>query len=119
MEKVEAFSGFADRLRLIRRSVAAVSIGILVEQVIRRRYGAKNTPTQYGGWTDLNIEDLTTIEYTAPVIPLKGLIELRDNPDKVLNKEDVIGVGDIPLGPALRPDLSLVPRLIVIEDIPT
>ncbi len=116
MEKTHAVDAVGDKLSLIRRAVPAIAVGMLVRRVILQRSNGKRTPLGRGGWQTIDMSELQTsdnMETLASVIPFDARVA-----PSVAEPRPIIDVADIPPGQPQRPHLTVIDRLIDIEDIP-
>ena len=60
MEKTHAVSSVGDKLRLVRRAVPALAIGMLVRQVVLQRSNGSRTPPSRCGWRTIDISEFQT-----------------------------------------------------------
>ncbi|HMS31609.1 MAG TPA: hypothetical protein PJ984_04425 [Candidatus Saccharibacteria bacterium] len=116
MEKTHFVNAVGDKLRLVRRAMPALAIGMLVRQVVLQKNNGKRTPLGRGGWRTLDISEFQAPDHEAAkttVIPFDTL-EFPAVPEP----RRVIDVADIPLGQPKKPQLTVINKLIDVEDIP-
>ncbi len=116
MEKTHFVNAVGDKLRLVRRAVPALAIGMLVRQVVLQRNDGKRTPLGRGGWRTIDISEFQAPDHevaTTTVVPFDAL-EVPAVPEP----PRVIDVSDIPPGQPKKPQLTVIKKLIDVEDVP-
>lgn len=116
MEKTHFVNAVGDKLRLIRRGVPALATAMLVHQVVLQRNNGKRTPLGRGGWRTLDIIEFQAPENeaaTTTVVPIDTL-EVPAVPEPLR----VIDAADIPQSQPKKLQLTVIKKLIDIEDIP-
>lgn len=110
-----------EKLRLARRAVPAIAIGVLVRQVVLQRSDGKRTPPTRGGWQQIDLGEYTDeLTKTGDEAVVSQVTQLFNRtPVNTPEQGRVINVQDIPPGHPQKPRLTVINHLIDVEDIPT